>query len=203
MVDWIAQNWIEITGAVTALLYMYFSIREKFWLWPVGFVTSAFYLVVFYQSQLYADMSLQIYYLLISIYGWFHWAGNSKSVKSGETNLPTISLSYRVLINYLLLTLILTVVIYFVLKQLPQYLNLLPSSLPFGDAFTTAGSIVATWMLARKILENWLLWIFVDLFAMAMYISKELYITAALFMIYTLMAITGYIKWKQNMCCSK
>ena len=199
MINWLQLNWMELAGTVSAIIYLYLSVRENIWLWPVGFLTSVFYLIVFYHSRLYADMGLQVYYLMVSVYGWFHWMGRKNGHKPMETNLPTLSISFKQWMTYTATIGVLTLVLYFLLQYLPGLIDLPPSDLPLGDAFTTAGGIVATWMLARKMLENWLVWIIINAFSLGMYIYKELYITVFLFTIYTFMAAIGYYKWKANM----
>ena len=196
--SWLAENWMEIAGTLSALLYLYLSIRENIWLWPVGFVTSFFYMLIFFQSRLYADMGLQVYYLWVSVYGWFHWMGR-RQVAKPETQLETRCLSPRGWLTYLALVLAGSVVLYYALRFVPLWWGLPPSELPLGDAFTTAGGIVATWMLARKILENWLFWVVVNAVSLGMYVYKDLQITAGLFVVYTLMAVVGYYRWKQNL----
>lgn len=163
------------------------------------FLPHSLYLIVFFQSRLYADMGLQGYYLVVSVYGWFHWMGHRKEPQLPETNIPTLSINLSQWMKYLSLLLVLTIVFYFVLKYLPAYIDLPDSDLPLGDAFTTAGGIVATWMLAQKILENWLVWMVINGFSLGMYVYKELYITVFLFIIYTGMSVVGYYKWKKHM----
>ena len=186
--SWISQNYIEVLGAVTGLIYLYFSIKQIIWLWPLGIITSVLYIYVFYTSKFYADMSLQVYYFFVSIYGWYHW-------KKGSTGkeLPVITASWLFLVLSILVSGLLTLVIGYILK------NYTDSPFPYLDAFTTAGSIVATWMLARKYLEQWIFWIIIDLVSMGMYIYKDLYPTAGLFLVYTTMAWIGYKQWKRDL----
>lgn len=201
METWLFLHWTEIAGTLFAIVYLYFSIREKIWLWPTGFVTSFFYLIVFFQNRLYADMVLQLYYLFVSVYGWFHWLNkrNPITVGQGQPRLSTSSLTLYPWMIYGALIALLNLLIYYLLIRLPALLELPASDLPAWDAFTTAASIVATWMLARKILENWLVWIVVDTVSMGMYLYKGLYVTTFLFMVYTIMAVIGYFQWRKHM----
>jgi nicotinamide mononucleotide transporter len=144
-------------------------------------------------------MALQGYYLIVSVYGWFHWLGNAKTSEKPETELKTTSVKPSQYGLFAVSILVILGFIYLVLKVVPGWLNLPPSALPLGDAFTTAASLVATWMLARKLLENWLLWVVIDAMSMVMYIYKGLYITSVLFLVYTLMAVVGYVRWKKAM----
>ncbi len=200
--NWLADNWLEVLGAIAGLVYLYFSINQLIWLWPLGLVTSVLYIFVFFKARFYADMSLQFYYVFISIYGWIHWLKVAKrnEVRSGNENenenenelvVRSIGLNYYVIL--ILITFILTFAIGMFLSRFTD------SPLPFWDAFTTSGSIVATWMLARKILENWIFWIVIDFTAMGTYIYKGLYPTVLLFLVYTLLAFIGYRQWKKDM----
>ncbi len=199
MISFLSENWIEITGASLAVIYLFLSIRGNIWLWVLGFLTSSFYLIIFFKSRLYADMGLQFYYIVVSIYGWFHWLGRQKIDTAPATNIKTKSLTLKYWILSLLVVLILMFVIYWILLFGPSFFDLPASDLPLGDAFTTAASIIATWMLARKILENWLFWIVIDAVSLSMYIYKGLYITSLLFLIYTIMAVIGYFQWRKEM----
>ncbi len=197
MLSWLFDNYLEITGALAGLLYLYFSVRQNIWLWPVGLITSAFYIVVFYSSQLYADMSLNVYYLIVSIYGWHHWLLRKDNTYHNSIKIST--LLSRDWIIYLSVVVLLTIPFGFILLTIPQKLGLKPSSVPWWDAFPTAGSIVATWMIARKILEQWLWWIVIDAISIGVFFYKGLYLTMVLFIVNTVMAIIGYIRWKKDL----
>ncbi len=194
-INWVFQNYIEILGAIIALIYLYFSVNKLIWLWPFGMLSSLIYTWVFFHSRLYADMSLQVYYFLVSIYGWYYWS--KKGLKNDKSELPIARLRPGLFYSLLFLIFILTVSSGYFLK------NYADSSLPYWDAFTTSASIVATWMLARKILENWLFWIIIDMVSMFMYVYKELYATAGLFLIYSVIAYFGYLKWKKDWALAK
>ena len=191
--NWIIQNWIEIVGALAGFVYIFFEIKVSKWMWPIGLLTSVFYVLVFFDSKFYADMSLQFYYIIISIIGWYWWI-------KGEDNgveLPISKLTIQLLIKILILSVFIFLVISYILA------NYTDSSLPYWDALTTSLSIVATWMLARKILEQWLFWIVIDLISMVLYIYKGLYPTSILFLIYSILAVYGYYKWKRSIVLVK
>ena len=196
MLDWIQSNYIEIIGAVTGLVYLYFSVMEKIWLWPVGIITSLFYVVVFYSSQLYADMGLNIYYLTVSIYGWSHWLQRKDNVTHESIKISTLLAGDWGI--YLVITFFLTLVFASILIFIPQKIGLKPSSVPWWDAFLTAGSVVATWMLARKVLEQWLWWIIIDMLSIGIFLYKGLYFTTGLFVANSIMAFIGYLRWKKE-----
>jgi len=189
MIAWLSAHYIEILGVVFSILYLYFSIRQNILLWPMGIISALLYMVVFFQSKFYADMSLNAYYLFISIYGWMVWKqGRSQHGKKMPIN--RISLKLGVILMF-----ITTAVFFGTGFILSRYTD---SPIPFWDAFTTALSFTATWMLARKILEHWIVWIIVDSVSMGLYLYRGLYPTLVLFAIYTTMAIVGLIEWKRD-----
>jgi nicotinamide mononucleotide transporter len=188
--DWVIKSYIEILGVLTGLIYLYFSVKQIIWLWPFGILTSLLYMYVFYNAGFYADMSLQIYYFFISIYGWFHWLKGNKDSSRG---LKVSSISKKEWLIYILITILLTIIFGVILSHLHG------SNLPYWDAFTTSASVIATWMLARKIIENWLWWVVIDIVSLGMYLYKGLYPTLLLFAFYTTMAIIGYLQWKKDL----
>ncbi len=187
----------ELLGVLFALIYLWFSIKQKIWLWPFGILTSAFYIYVFYHSRLYADMGLQVYYLIVSIYGWYNWLYGGKSGEKDSLRVSTLDLRNALVL--LGVTFVIYWILVWLLHHVPHWLHIPSSQLIYWDAFTTAASIVATWMLARKILEQWLIWIIVDLVSMGLYIYKGLDLTAGLFLVYTSMAVVGYIQWEKDL----
>jgi nicotinamide mononucleotide transporter len=189
---WLSENYIEVLGVVTSLIYLYFSVRQIIWLWPFGILSSALFIWIFFLSKFYADMGLQVYYLVISIYGWFYWLrGGTRAPGSDKLRVSRISLRRAIQLAFIGTMIFFGIV--FVLKQFTD------SDVPWGDGFTTAASIVATWMLARKILEHWLVWIIVDAVAAGLYIYKGLYPSALLYVIYSIIAVLGYYQWKSEL----
>ena len=183
--------WIEIFGVVTGILYVILEVKQNRFLWPLGIVTSAAYIYIFFSGKFYADMGLQVYYVLISIYGWYYWSRGGE--KSGKGELPVVSINRQQLILLFLTFAFSWVLIYFVLDRYTD------SSVPLGDSFTTALAIVATWMLTRKIIEQWFLWIIANVVSIALYIYKGLYPTVILYAVYAGMAVYGYLEWKRSM----
>jgi nicotinamide mononucleotide transporter len=190
LIKWLSGNYIEILGAILGIVYVFFSIRQNILTWPVGLLTSILYVWVFFDSKLYADMGLQMYYVIISVYGWYEWLyGNPDSTKP-TLKVSRLSLNLGLLLA--LISLLLFVFIWFILSSFTD------SQVPVADALATALSIVATWMLARKILEHWLLWVFVDAFSIGLFVFKGLLPTVALFAVYTTMAVVGFIEWRKE-----
>ena len=190
MINYFQTNWIEIVGAVLSLLYLFMSIKQNISLWLFGFLASAFYVVVFFETKFYADMSLQFYYLIISIYGYINWKyGTHQQGKE----LPISNISKSTMLQLLLASVIIYFIYYIILSKYTD------STIPIADSIVGMLSVIGTWMLARKIIENWLVWIIADALACGLFFYKELYPTAILFIIYTLMAVVGYWQWKKTM----
>ena len=187
MIAWLSGHYIEILGVVFSMLYLYFSIRQNILLWPMGILSALLYMVVFFHSKFYADMGLNAYYFFISIYGWIVW---KQGRRDGE-KMPVSRLRLKQGLTLLLIT---AAAFFGTGIMLSRYTD---SPIPYWDAFTTALSFTATWMLARKILEHWIIWIIVDSVSMGLYLYRGLYPTLVLFSIYTIMAVIGLIQWKQ------
>jgi nicotinamide mononucleotide transporter len=209
--DWIINNYIEIFGAVTGILYVFLEIRQTIWLWPVGIITSAVYFWVFFTGKLYADMSLQGYYLVISILGWYWWAtgkglraqGSGKKGRKGEGEnwgrgeeekwgLKVTRLQLRIGIILSIVFALLFAFMWLVLTRLTD------SPVPVRDSFITSLSIIATWMLARKIYEHWYLWIVVNITASVLFLTRGLYATVVLYIVYGIMSFAGLKAWRKT-----
>jgi nicotinamide mononucleotide transporter len=220
--DWLLKNWIEIFGAVAGIIYVFLEIKQNLWLWPVGIVTSAVYILVFFTSKFYADMSLQAYYLVISILGWFWWVKGSglraqgsgleeKNRRSGEgekgrsdnsslfevgqgdVKLKVTRLKLKTGLVLLTVFAAIYVFIWLILSKLTD------SPVPEWDSFITSLSIVATWMLARKIYEHWFLWIVVNSVSSGLFLFRGLYPTVGLYIIYLVMSFAGLRVWKRSL----
>jgi len=187
--SYIYTNWVEIAGVILSLIYLYLSIKQKVSLWIFGFLSSALYIVVFFQTKFYADMSLQFYYLVISIYGWFNW----KYGKPDSGNeLPATKTTRRLAVQLSISSIVIYFIYYLILAKYTD------STIPKADSLVGMLSVIGTWMLARKLIENWLVWIVADGIATGLFFYKGLYLTSALFIIYTIMAVVGYLQWKKS-----
>ena len=195
--DLIHQYGLEFAGTAASLVYLLYSIREKVWLWPWGIIASSVSLIVFYRSALYADMGLQLYYVAISAYGWWYWMSGRLANNNSKVSIKLID--RRLLIKLILIGMLIYAALLAALLYIPAMVNIASSDMPFLDAFTTAASIVATWMLARKYIRHWILWIIIDLVSMGMYLYKGLIFYSVLFLVYTIGAIVGYGEWKRLM----
>ena len=186
------EKFLEYFGVITGLAYLILEIRQHRAMWIVGFITSFLYIFVFFLSKFYADMSLNIYYVCISIYGFMQW--RTKPVEQQDHSRDIVYHHLKTGLGFLLagITLILYTLLYFILSRWTD------SPVPAGDAFTTALSITATWMLARRILEHWCVWVVINLVSVILYYQRELYPTCFLFICYGILAIVGWVNWKKK-----
>lgn len=188
------MQYIELLGTIVGLLYLWLEYRASIYLWVASVVMPAIYLVIYYDAGLYADFGINIYYLIIAIYGWAAWRyGFSIGRGSEGRELPISHTPARRWLPLAAITSIVFVAIAWVL------INLTDSTVPYADAFTTALSVVGMWMLARKYIEQWWVWLVVDVASVALYIYKDLHFTAALYALYAVVAVFGYRKWKKLM----
>ena len=200
------MTYIEITGALIGLLYLWLELRASIWLWPVGIVMPALYIYIFYVSGFYADMGINVYFLGAGIYGWTLWLWKGRRRKqangqaaadtpgaAGEHPLPISRTPGRTWWMMSATFAFFFVALVFVLKRYTD------STVPWGDSFITALSVVGLWMLSRKYVEQWLVWIVVDSVSAALYWYKGLYPTCALYAIYSVIAVFGYFKWIRMM----
>lgn len=187
------SNPIEIIGIVLSLIYLYFEIKAKVLMWFFGIVSSAIMGIVFFQSGFYADMGLMFYYVIISIYGWIHWHKGSN-----EKQLPIGRITKKQTLWALLLLGVGYIVLLQILLYIPGIIGLKDSTFPYVDALTVAASMVATWMLSQKILEQWHVWIVVNLVSSIMFAMKGLNYTTFLYLIYLIGSFWGYIDWMKS-----
>lgn len=187
------MNWLEIAGTIVGLIYLVLEYRANKLLWIAGVIMPAIYVFVYYDAGLYADFGINIYYLLIAVYGYLAWTFDKRTDNGKQTELPITRLPRRSLVASLVISLALFFLFAYIL------ITFTDSNVPWLDSFTTAVSVVGLWMLARKYVEQWIAWIAVDAVSTGLYIYKELYFTSALYAIYTIIAIFGYYKWKRLM----
>lgn len=221
MKEWLLLNIIEIFGAVAGIAYVILEIKRNILLWPVGIVTSAVYIYVFARNGFYANMGLQWYYLAISIYGWYQWHG-AGSMEHGAGSMEHAGSERRVPRNGRAMSdeqgagsreqgngadirridgitaiasgitaLLLWAFLWYVLDRWTD------SPVPLWDGLIASLSVVATWMLTRKILEQWYVWIAANSIAVIVYLGVGLYPTAVLFVVYTVMAVLGAREWSK------
>jgi nicotinamide mononucleotide transporter len=186
---WMAwMAWVEWIAAILSALSVYLSTRENIWSWPTAIVSVAMYALVFVEQGLYSDAGLQIFFLVISVYGWYEW------LHGGENRSRLhVSMASR---RWWAISAIFGVVFWIALGSLTSRLQ--GVSLPFLDSALATLSVIAQIMMTRKILENWILWIIADIVYVPMYVFKGLYPTAGLYAVFLVLAIMGLVEWRRS-----
>ena len=188
---------LEIAGTIIGIIYLWQEYNTSIYLWITGIIMPTIYLFVYYNAGLYADFGINIYYLIIAVYGWLSWKYSFGITKQKERTQAEELMISRIPTKKVYILLLLFVLVWlsisFILKRYTD------STVPVTDAFTTALSIIGMYMLARKYLEQWIVWAIVDIVCVGLYFYKELYFTSVLYAIYTIIAIFGYRKWKAMM----
>ncbi|MDZ7635958.1 MAG: nicotinamide riboside transporter PnuC [Bacteroidales bacterium] len=190
-INWITENIVEIFGVVAGIAYVILEIRRNILLWPLGIITSAVYIYVFGRNGFYANMGLQGYYLVISIYGWYRWRRQQEGDQTGlRTDVRQIDSATAAVCA--LLAVVLWAGLWLLLDRATD------SPVPVWDALITSLSVVATWMLTRKYLEQWYVWIVANAIAVVVYLVMKMYPTAVLFTVYLVMAVVGVREWSRS-----
>ena len=180
---------LELFAALVGAISVWLSARQNIWSWPTAIVNVVLYAFVFYDAKLYADMGLQVIYAVLSIYGWYEWLHGG----AGRTALQVSRTGPRLAAFLALIAAIGSGVLGVFLHHATD------AALPFMDSFLSSTSLVAQWMMTRKLLENWLVWIAVDVLYVGMFIFKGLYLTAGLYAVFLALAVRGYIDWRRSM----
>ncbi len=185
---WAATSQLEIVSVVFGLIYVILAARENIWCWPAAFIGTGTAIFLFWDASLLMESALNIYYLLMAVFGWWQWKYGSTQ----KTELAISSWGISQHIKVIALILILTITSGYFLTSNTQ------AALPYVDSFTTWSAVITTWMVTRKILENWLYWIVIDAVGVWLYSERGLYLYALLFAGYTIIAIFGYFKWRNK-----
>jgi nicotinamide mononucleotide transporter len=186
--EYLQQNWLEDLGILTTLICVWLNIRQNIWGWFWAVISSAIYGVIYWQFKLYSDMELQVVFIVISIYGWYQWKFGGNEQK--ELPVTQISIKYLIACGF----------IFVGFTAISGYLHgkYSDASLPYLDSSLTAISLIAQWMMARKYVENWLLWMVANICYTMMYYYKGLHGTSVLYVLLLAMAVKGYFDWKRS-----
>lgn len=182
------MSWWEVVAVVTALVYLLLAMAERIECWYAALVSTAIYTVLFWDVSLLMESALQVYYMAMAVYGWWQW---NKGDNAGE------KLTIQI---WTLRTHLLALIILAVLVVVSGYLlsNNTEAAWPYLDSFTTWASVITTYMVAKKVLENWLYWLLIDSVSIFLYIDRGLYFTALLFMLYIVIVCFGYFQWRRR-----
>ncbi len=180
---------LEVVAVAFGLVSVWLSVREHIASWPTAIVTVSLYFVIFHDARLYADMGLQVFFASISVYGWYHWlfGGAHRTVLRVSRTpawlwwvLPPLWIAGFGGLGYLLA-------------------RTTDAALPFVDSALTVGSLIAQWMMTRKYLENWIVWVLLDVAYIALFITRGLELTALLYAGYLVLAANGYVEWRRSL----
>lgn len=189
MIEFLSAHWLDIVTTVLGLAYILLEYKASVWMWGVGFLMQALGIVLYYQKGLYADCGMEFYYLAMTVYGYWKWIHGTASKEA----LPIRHFPKRLVLPWLLLIAAVWSIIYWLLITFTN------SNVPLADSFTTALSIVGIWALAHKYLEQWFIWIAVDVVTSILYFYKDIPFKASLYALYVIIAVMGWFKWRRLM----
>ena len=191
--NFLTTHWLDITTTALGLAYILLEYKASVWMWVVGFMMQSLGIVLYYQKGLYADCGMEFYYLAMTVYGFIAWMRHS----SKKQDLPIRHMPKKTAFIWLGIAAFIWLVIWYLLTHFTD------SRVPILDAFTTALSIVGIWALARKYLEQWFVWIVVDVVTCGLYFYKDIPFKASLYGLYVVIAVFGYLKWRKMMTVEK
>lgn len=189
-------SWAEVFGSLTGLVSVWLTVRNNVWCWLWGIVSVAVYTVVFWDARLYADMALQLVFVVMNVYGWYEWLHGQRHEQSSGAQASTRRISPIPQDKLLLSGTIGVMLAVGIAVYLRRFTN---AAVPEFDAALTALSLVAIWMQARKYRENWLVWLAADVAYVGLFVNRQLWLTAALYLVFCGMAIVGWREWNAIM----
>ena len=184
---------LELIAVVASLLYVVLAAKGSIWCWPAAILSTVLYTVIFYDVYLWMDSVLQLYYLLMAVYGWFYWHKNTHSNTHSDSN--KLLYSQWTLKRHCSIIFLLTLVSLVLGWIMATYT---PANFPYLDSATTVFAVFATYLITQKVLENWLYFIVIDLVSIYLYVEKGLIPTAALFGSFVILAVYGYWQWRKQ-----
>lgn len=181
-----ATSWLEWFAVLTSILYVIFAAKKMIICWFFALITSALYIIICYKFQLYIETVLQVFYLVMAFVGWWSWNKSEEShmdIQKWHINKHLLNVIFSGVLAYIL---------GFIFDTYTDQMN------PYLDAFTTCYSLLATFMVTKKVLENWIYWIVIDVVSIFLYAGRSLYLSAVLFFIFTILATVGYFAWRRQ-----
>ena len=183
----LAAHWLDIVTTILGLAYILLEYKASLWMWAVALVMQSLGVVLYYQKGLYADCGMEFYYISMTIYGYWRWAYSGKT----KRELAIRHFPKLLILHWLLIIAAVWATIYWLLVTFTD------STVPIADSFTTALSLVGIWALAHKYLEQWFIWIVVDVVTCLLYFHKDIPFKASLYALYIIIAIFGYLRWRR------
>lgn len=189
---WLAANWFELVAASITAFSIWLATRQNIWYYPTGLVALAMYTWLFFQARLYAESLLQIICLVLMIYGWYEWLhGGAHRTELPVTKTPRWAWTAGVISGLIGSAIVIVI-----------QLRYTDNPAPYVDSSLLVWSLVAQWMTARKWLENWILWIVINTVSVPLYVTRDLWITAILYIGLWILAIFGYRAWRRSLAAS-
>lgn len=185
---WLQTSQLEVVSVVFGLAYVILAARENSACWPAAFIGTGTAIFLFWDASLLMESGLNVYYLLMAVYGWWQWQHGSDS--SSTLAISSWSIKHH--------SAALLVIAFLTLASGAWLSSNTQAALPYVDSFTTWSAVITTWMVANKILQNWLYWIVIDAVSVWLYLERGLQLYAALFVIYTIIALLGYLYWRRR-----
>ena len=186
-------SYVELVGTIFGLLSVFLAAKANIITWPTGIINELSFFIIFYQVQLYSDMFLQLFFFVVTLYGWYFWNKNKEEKKVRTLN--SARRSWYIAIIFLG-TVILAILMSKIHQAWPDYFPE-PAAYPIPDAFTTVASIVATVLLSRRLIETWFVWIAVDIVAIGLYFERDIKLIAIEYIFFLVLCIFGYLKWRR------
>lgn len=186
-----AMSWWEYTAVLLSVLYLFLAARQSLWCWPAAFFSTLIYTMLFYNGALLMDSALNVFYMVMAFYGWYSWRNQPLTEHGPHKELAISPWSKHRHFKVIGITFVVSIAMGYVMD------NYTHADFAYLDSITTCYSVVATYLIARKVLENWLYWIVIDAISVYLYINKGFYLTCVLFMFYTCMAFWGYLQWRE------
>ena len=177
-------NWsiIETAAVLLSIIYVILAAKQNIWCWAFAAISVVLYIYICFTSELFAETILQFFYLGMAGYGYYNWNESNRGLKVSQWAAS----------KHLLLILLGAIAAFLIGFYFTTYTN---AKMPIVDSFTTVFAVIATYMMTKKVLENWLYWIVIDIVSIYLYFNRDLHLTSLLFIVYTLIAIFGYLSW--------
>lgn len=182
----------ESLAVVLAIAYLLLAVRENVWCWLFAFISTAIYTVLFWDVNLLMDSALNVYYMAMAVFGWYQWTRGGTGTDNEPHTLQIRSLSSQQHGLIIISIALLSGISGYLLSEHSD------AAWPYVDSFTTWASVITTYLVARKYLQNWLYWIVIDAVSVPLYIDRGLKLTALLFVIYVIIAVMGYFNWQKH-----
>ena len=180
----------EMLAVFLSVIYLILAIKQNLWCWVAAFFSTLIYSILFFDASLLMDSALNIFYLVMAVYGWYSW-----KYSNGIKNHENLEINTYVLIKNIKIIIFLTILTFALGFYMENYTT---ADYAYLDTFTTVFAVFATYMLTKKVLENWLYWVVIDTVSIYIYINKGFYLTAVLFGLYTILACVAYRQWKKE-----